>query len=180
MTVWVGIDPGARNTGVVAMRGRDILWAKVFTNPGPLIPEPAYLVGTADAIYGRVAGAFWGEIGEDLPRFAGEDLPRFAIEGVSAPKGFAGGKRSPLNPEAIIGAAATFGALVATFRDAIIVPPGGNGSKPMGAYPRELVSAAEQRKPGWAGRVGESSNARHMRSAYDVILKARIQARAAV
>lgn len=171
MTVWVGIDPGARNTGVVAMRGRDILWAKVFTNPGPLIPEPAYLVGTADAIYGRVEGAFW-EIGEDLPRFA--------IEGVSAPKGFAGGKRSPLNPEAIIGAAATFGALVATFRDAIIVPPGGNGSKPMGAYPRELVSAAEQRKPGWAGRVGESSNARHMRSAYDVILKARIQARAAV
>lgn len=156
MSILIGLDPGARNTGIIAIQDDGHIMAVTVTNSGALLPVPAdYL---ADVI------------GETLRLLTHDPLnPTIRVESITRPnwhvgKGQGGGSAS--NPEALLGTAQVLGAVMAHF-DCELIPPGRNGSKPLGAYPTDLVSDAERRKEGWEQRVG-GGKLRHVRSAWDV------------
>jgi hypothetical protein len=92
------------------------------------------------------------------------NLP-IAIEGVSDPKGFFRGSRAPINPGHLMRAAIVLGSVVGHFTDAVIIPPGGNGSQTRDSYPDCLVGRRPQGLPG----SGNGAKTRgHEQSAYDV------------
>lgn len=151
----LGIDPGARYTGVVLRDGDAVLYASTLVRPDSLDP-----VGWARSVVATIRDV----LAAHCP--AGT---RIGVEGVSTPKGFKGGRRSPIDPGAIVFAAVVLGAVIAAWPDAVVVPPGGNGSQHITHYPPELVG----RRP--AGLPGSSNNAGtrdHEQSAYDVAGKA--------
>lgn len=156
MAALIGIDPGSRNTGVMAIFDDGRAVGVTVTNEGPLLP---------------IARPYLREIGatvDDLISQA-EGEVTVKVESVTRPnwhvgKGQGGGAAS--NPEALLGTAQVLGAILAWY-DAEIVPPGRHGSRPMAHYPDALVSAGEKRKPGWETRVG-TGKLRHQRSAWDI------------
>lgn len=191
LVIVVGVDPGARGTGVVVI-DTDLVrtLAQPSTRPvvlsagtvrrlddGPVTsPPPAYLVAVADAVR------------EAVDEHAAELV---AVEGVTAPTGFADGKRHRIDPSYIIAAGMAFAAVVSRGYGAhlVIVRPGQNGSRPLGTYPDALVSAAERRNrrtvdlPAaergvpWQLRPAGSGQLKDQRSAYDVaVAGARLRA----
>lgn len=151
MTPVVGIDPGGTNTGIVVREG-DRLWF-ASTLHRALRPLPEYI---ADVL--RVVDEAQHRPG----------LP-IAVEDVTPPTGFRNGQRAPIDPASLIGTAAVLGAVLARYPDAVVVPPGGHGSGPAGAYPPELIGPREGKA--LTGRL------RHCRSAWDVAGAARLVAR---
>jgi hypothetical protein len=97
-----------------------------------------------------------------------EDMP-VAIEGVSDPKGFKNGQRASLNPAWIMRAAVVLGAVSNAWPDAVIVPPGGNGSQHTSHYPACLKGRRPADLPGDGNGAGTRA---HEQSAYDVAGKA--------
>jgi len=87
-----------------------------------------------------------------------------AVEGVTTPRSHFRGQVSLINVSGLIGAAVVLGAVLAVWPDAFVVPPAGNGSGLLEAYPPMLVGPREKKGGGWM---------RHCRSAYDVALAAR-------
>lgn len=171
----LGVDPGARSTGlaVVDSARRLVLLAHTITrdDSGPMLPVPEdYLDEVVAWVDGHVRECFC----EIHPE---GDLPAaVAVEGVGRPSWHMGGKVKPIDPSAIIAAGVVMGAVYATAAlygdlEVVIVPPGANGSKPLAAYPADLVSPAERRGRGWETRVG-GGLLRHVRSAYDVAVQA--------
>lgn len=133
----MGVDPGGRHTGVVVRDGPRLLLHHVIAST-----DVHHVLGELHVIA------------------AAHNVHVVAVEGVTAPTGFKHGKREPINLAGLIGTATMFGAIVATWPDAVVVPPGGNGSGPRGAYPPELFGPREG--PAATGRL------RHARSAFDV------------
>lgn len=144
--VVVGVDPGGRNTGVVARRADQLLWAALERrqDSGPL-PGQDYL---ADVIR-TVERAL--EVGAELT--TGDVI--LCAEEVSAPNPHLG----LTNTTGVIGTAITLGGLMAYFEEVLLVPTGAHGSGPKEAYPPGLWGVRE--KTG-GGRF------RHCRSAWDV------------
>ncbi len=70
------------------------------------------------------------------------------------------GNVSFTNVSGLLGTAMVVGAVAGFFPNTIEVPPGGNGSGHMGAYPVELRPTR--------GKGAGGDNLRHMRSAWDV------------
>lgn len=141
-----GIDPGNRWTGVIVRDRQELLAAVIVhrTSDGAL-PDRAYVDEVLDAV-------------EELRlRW---DVDRIAVEGVVEPHG-----RDPegtariMAPAGIIGTALVAGAVLGRYPEALLVPPGGNGSLPLRAYPSSLVGPGEV--------VGTGKRA-HCRSAWDV------------
>ncbi len=85
-----------------------------------------------------------------------------AHEAVQKPSPFMGksGNVSFTNVSGLLGTAMVVGAVAGFFPHTIEVPPGGNGSGHMGAYPIELRPTR--------GKGAGGDKLRHMRSAWDV------------
>lgn len=152
----IGIDPGGRSTGIVLMVDGLLLDFHVIERKGkePL-PGPAYLVAVVGTVLDMMLDRESG--GEVYPYRAPLLI---AVEGIEKPKSHIDGKKRFLDPLALAGTAAVYGHVIGTF-GTIVVPPGGNGSKPFFAYPEAI-----RPKPGGKG----SDKLRHARSAWDVAL----------
>ncbi|MGH9002126.1 MAG: hypothetical protein ACRDYV_03255 [Acidimicrobiia bacterium] len=146
MTVVVGVDPGGRQTGVVARHGDELLAADLVTRDGPdVFPDAAYLEEVTDAIGGLLVYA------SDR---AGE-AAIVAVEGVVHPSGHV----RMINAAGLLGTATVLGAVLAHYPNALVVPPAKHGGGPRQAYPARLWPPNEKRGMG---------RHRHVRSAWDI------------
>lgn len=154
----MGVDPGSKYTGVVIRDGDAVLYASTLVCPDKCTPVD------------------WSRLVlEELKVLLATraNLP-IAIEGVSDPKGFFRGSRSPINPGHLMRAAIVLGSVVGHFTDAVIIPPGGNGSQTLDSYPACLVGRRPKDLPG----SGNGARTRdHEQSAYDVAGKGATQLR---
>lgn len=149
----LGIDPGARYTGVVVRDEDTVLWSSILVRPKEMDPLP-WAVSVVEQI---------NEIRQHFPE------TKIAIEGIADPKGYNRGKRAPINPRDIMRAAAVAGGCAVAFPDAIIIPPGGNGSQDISQYPECLIGRRPKDLPGSNKGAGTRS---HEQSAFDVAGKA--------
>ena len=151
----VGIDPGGRDTGIVAVSPDGMVRTAIVTNPGELLPLPAgYLADILAAVEELTGGRHAVIRVEDVKR------PSWHVA-KDAKRGAA------TNPTGLLATAQVLGAVRAVYRNAELVPPGGNGSKPLGAYPLALVGDRERTSPGWELKTGQGKK-RHLRSAWDI------------
>ena len=159
----VGVDPGGRSTGIV-LRSRDDVEAVeviVRDDEEDYRPGSGYLAQVLDVIAavrekGRSSTGRW---------------PIVAVEDLHRPTGFArgaaSGHRTPLDPAALIGVAVVLGAVLGVYPDAIVVPPGKNGSHPLPIYPQALIGGPHNERWPRAEPAG-TGVLRHARSAWDV------------
>lgn len=145
MTAVVGIDPGGQSTGLV-VRHRDTLVAHttVLRNKRPMGWYLAEILDTASEYVSLAANAAV-EAGDWL----------VAVEGINDPNPHV----RLTNVRGLIDTATVLGAVLGRW-PAVIVPPGGNGSGPLGAYPEALRPTRGQ------GRGRDAL--RHERSGWDV------------
>lgn len=145
----IGIDPGGRSTGLVLLSGDRLIDADVIERKGKdRVPEASYLVTVRYAVL-------------SLERQS-QGPPLVCVEGLKAPNAYHDGKRKPISPLDLVGPAMVLGMVLAEWPEAVVVPPGGNGSRDWFAYPEQI------RQP--IGGKG-SDRMRHARSAYDVAVK---------
>lgn len=157
----LGVDPGGRDTGIILVDGVRV-GGRSVRSPGELLPvDQGYIQAVLSEIGGLVAGSSAPH--EVVVCVEGVTRPSWHVQ-ASASRGAAA------NPTGLIAAAVVLGAVLGTYPNAVVVPPGGNGSRPLGAYPAGLVSDGERRKSGWELRVG-GGKLRHQRSAWDVAFK---------
>jgi hypothetical protein len=145
----VGIDPGGRWTGIVAMRSGNYLGHRVVDARQSQSFERYML-----SITGWVRGTLY-----DVLR-AGERY-HVAVEGLVEPNPHMG----MTNVRALIDTAQVLGALRMEYRETVLVRPGGHGSLPRQAYPPELIGPREG--------AALKGVLRHCRSAWDVAMAAR-------
>lgn len=153
--VVIGVDPGYRDTGIVILRGGNIvaLCTVHRDEPAPVgtsLTAGDYLADVTETIEAQLARA---EIHAD-------DVDLVAVEDVVTPSPHMG----TTNPTGIIGTALTVGYVASWAREhdypVVMVRPGKNGSGPSGIYPPELLDRGGIARPGGARR--------HERSALDV------------
>ena len=174
MTAWVGVDPGARATGVVLRQGNDLLWWTVVerhTDEGRLGVGPGYVHAVLAAVRDACAVSHYPA------RVAVEEVtppnPHVTYKRRDGSKGYA--RPRPADLQAL---ATVYGGVLADHPWAVIVPPGGNGARPLSLYPYELVTDAERRAKGGMHRAaGHSATVNHARSAWDVAGQATTYAR---
>lgn len=133
----IGIDPGA-TTGLVVRHGTELLAHKTT----------AGIDGVLDAVV-------------DALEECGLRGLWVAIEDVTPPNPHMG----IINVSGIITTAKVFGAVLGAYPDAIVVPPAGHGSGPLGAYPQALRPTR--------GKGAGKDKLRHCRSAWDIAGAAR-------
>lgn len=163
--IWVATDPG-ETTAVIARDGdkaiaHELIHRALDEWPGHGI-GPVFLAHVTTRIHdfrARVAEAYPGRV------------IRLAIEGVNVPGGFKDGKRAFVHPRDLITVSLITGALIGEFPQAIIVPPGGNGSGLLASYPPEFVTPGELAR-GLDRQALQNTKERHLRSAWDVSLVA--------
>jgi hypothetical protein len=154
----LGIDPGYRYVGIVARDGDVVLSATTLVRPAgiddpfewaAMVCEESRLILFRDCPAGTKVG----------------------VEGVSAPKGFKNGERASLDPKFILFTGVVAGAVFREFKpeEAVIIPPGGNGSQHVTNYPPLLVGRRPESLPGSSNKAGTRA---HEQSAYDVAGKA--------
>ena len=146
--ITIGIDPGAKYTGVSVRQNNTVLVSSTYVKPEEK-PQVAWAVELGDKIEQDITSKF-------------PNAP-IGIEGISDPKGFQGGKRAPINPKHIIKAAIVLGALAKKFPNAVIVKSGKNGNQDW--YPEELIGRRPKDLQGSAEGAGTRN---HERSAFDV------------
>lgn len=148
----VGVDPGGRYTGVVRLLSGDKLASAVVLRrtTGDDFPDTAYIHEVIDEIAAQA-----------------ERSDIVAVEGLSEPSSHINGELSIINVKGVMGVAMVYGAVLARWPRAIIVPPGGNGALPDYAYPEPIRKYA---------RLGGPSD--HARSAFDVARVGRTMAKA--
>lgn len=158
MTTWVGIDPGARWTGVVVRQRDALLWHHVVDRS----KVSDYLADVESAVVRAMhAGA---EADSDV---------WYAVEDAVPPCGFKDGKRQFARPSDILALGQTLGwarHVVLTLTSPsrlVLVPPGGHGGSLLRLYPEALVSASERRH-GLHRKAPASSAVSHAREAWDV------------
>lgn len=142
----LGVDPGGAATGVVLIDGDRVAAPTRLLERarGQLLDE--WVHDCAQAVLG-VCSAYRPQL--------------VAVEAVNQPTGHMGmtSLRGLLDCAAVVGGVA---AVCGDYRiRLLLVAPGGHGSKPLAAYPRELVGVRE--------RAGAGKR-RHLRSAFDVAL----------
>lgn len=173
MSVIVGVDPGARSTGVVVIdtaaddrhgnRALPRLLARCTVLRDPAEP----MLEVSDLYLGDVLGiirdATNGALGRDAGGLDPLRVDVIAVERVTAPTGFAGGKRHTLDPAPIMATCVVLGAIIGRAwapAELVTVRAGARGQGPAAAYPPELLDRG--------GRVAPAGKRRHERSAYDV------------
>ncbi len=153
MRTVLGIDPGARATGLCVLSGDQIVAHRTITSEGEIFPaERRYVLAVLEA------GATLRQI---------HDVDLVAVETITRPSWHMKG-RAAVDPTALLATAEVLGAVLgvtgpSTSPKSDPTKTGHNHSAPT----RELVSPAERRKAGWENRIG-GGQLRHARSAYDV------------
>lgn len=159
----IGADPGGRQTGIVARKGRELLGFEVIERVGKSdLPDLEYITAVVDAIW---------QLGRQ-PQARGGVL---AVEGVTKPSGHAKGRKGHLiDPAGLMGTSMVFGAILAEFRHTplIVVEPGQHGQAALRFYPPELVGPRE--------RTGSGGRLRHCRSAWDIARAGATRARSVI
>lgn len=160
----IGIDPGERETGIIRREGPLLRGFLVVESPakpatGKAVPlDPLYLAAIIAALDASLSAA----------RAATARAPVIAVEGLKAPNGHVRmiNARPLITTGVVVGAVLTYLTLAVPDLDEIVlVPPGGYGSLPLAAYPRQLVGPRE----GLAGMLKTGSGRlRHARSAWDI------------
>ena len=147
----IGVDPGARYTGVV-IRDADVpLYSATLVRPDDM-SGPDWALSVVSQVRKILEDNNWWGI-------------PMGIEGISDPKGFYRGKKASINPKDIIRAGMVVGALYATYDNVIIIPPGDNGSQHLSFYPDALKGRRPKDLP---GDVQGAKTRGHEQSAYDV------------
>lgn len=181
MTAWIGIDPGGRDTGVVALDRTRVDVPRLIT--GVVVTRevdedtvdqtrgveigPRYLAQVLDAVDGAIAAVECVRV-------------RLAVETVVPPNPHVTRRdgRSLTNPKDAIAAAIVLGAVLARWPVAVRVPPSRNGAALLATYPPEFVTAGERRL-GLNRPAQHNARVCHLRSAWDVALQGPGYARAA-
>ncbi len=153
----MGIDPGARNTGVSVVRGEIPVYSATIVRNGDE-DHIAYALRVLDT-----TKKVWEEYGPGV----------VGIENVSKPKGFSRSSKgaSPINPGSLIMTGVVLGAVISFFRDdkgMVMVHPRGNGSRNLTQYPDSLKGRRPNNLPGESNGAGRG----HEQSAFDIALKA--------
>ena len=148
----VGVDPGWRDTGIVARDGAELIAHDIYSRPSNGMPTAAEIDDLLHAIW-VVMPLGWRGV-------------TVAVEGINPLRGLrrtAGGvQQGTTNPKHSLGTAVLVGAVYGAFSHidrAVIVPPAKHGQRELADYPPELVGA---RETSGGGRL------RHCRSAWDV------------
>jgi len=139
--VVVGIDPGGAATGIVAREGDTLVgWCLLERDRDQSFEH-------------------WvRECAETARTFVAKtEATLVAIEMINEPTWHV--RQRPITVLGILDTQAVIGALLVSLPNVVLVPPGGNGSGPLLAYPKELVGAREHRGTGYR---------RHLRSAWDL------------
>jgi hypothetical protein len=147
----IGVDPGARYTGVVVRDGDAVLLASTLVRPDSVESGTEWALLVVAQLQ-----AIMREFPVTMP---------MGVEGISDPKGFQNGKKAAINPKDIIRAGIVLGAVVAMWPQAVIVQPGNNGSKHYSHYPASLIGRRPADLPGDSQSAGTRG---HEQSAYDV------------
>ena len=171
----VGIDPGARNTGLVLvefpqMGGHRSTLHKSLTIENPVsdfLPlADEYVMLVKDAI----SDLSWQATSSDV---------LIAVEGVTRPTWNNAGRfgGAAIDPGPLLSTALLVGHLAGSFRErgwpVRVVPPNHHGGGALASYPESLVSDAEKRRRNWRATVGgDKAKLRHERSAFDVAMAA--------
>lgn len=151
----LGIDPGARNVGVVLRDGDAVLYASTLRRD--------------DAVDEYV----WPhQVVAEVKAALGASRVPMGIEGVHAPRWHMNGEVSPVRPKDLIALGMVVGALTAVWPQAVVIHPGKNGSQHVSHYPRCLVG---RRPPELSGSTAGGKRA-HEQSAFDVAGKAALVA----
>jgi len=162
VTVWVGIDPGARTTGVTARDGTRLVgWILVDrTIVEPDTDRPG--LPTMRAIV------------EAAARLADPATSRIAVEDLLPPNPHVTRKdgSSIIGWAAMLDVREIIGYVRCTYPAAVVVRPHGYGSMALASYPDELVSARERahalKHRTLLAPAPQSSTLRHARSGWDV------------
>lgn len=140
MTVTIGVDPGARHTGLVEVRdGHLETSVTIHAGPGsPLhVPSPLYVAQIVEWLTGRASD-------------------RVHIETVNVPRVYMRGQKQMISPASVMGACVVIGAVLAVRPGAVLVAPGGHGQLPDSMYPAALTVR------------GQKTARKHERSAWDI------------
>jgi len=167
VTGWVGVDPGARESGVVARAGaRLVAWRVIdrhVVEPGT--EEPG--IPTLETIVATIAEFL------DLLR-AGPS--RVAVERAKKPNPHLG----MIDVGYLLGTREVIGYVRCAYPGAVLIDPAKNGRQPLITYPRELISPGEiahaDRARTWHAEPGDSASHRHVRSAWDLAGRAPVEA----
>lgn len=149
MTVFLGIDPGGRETGIVVRRRDELLAAQVVVRQDDrLMPNGDYCAAVAACALRLLdSGAGMGPRDPDLVVCV-EDVRYWPQQ-----------KATQRNLTGLLGAAIVLGAVYARWADAVTVPPGsGHGGLHESAYPAQI-------RPRRSGKGTDKM--RHCRSAWD-------------
>lgn len=157
----LGVDPGARETGLVLARGRDLLGHDVVIGAEKITARGCPIYGT---YLHQVVAAM-----DELLERAGLLAPAVvAVESLRPPSPHMG----LTNVAGAMATAAVIGAVVEwankRLLELLLVEPAELGKSPLQAYPAELRGVRETKGTGIL---------RHARSAWDVTLVARYQLR---
>lgn len=148
--ITIGIDPGAKYTGVSVRDGGECLLSSTYVRPDDTMPI-SWAVEVAKMIQEDVINVF--------------PDASIGIEGVTVPNAYNQGKLALNSPKHIIHTALVVGALAALHPNAVVIRPGKNGSQPLESYPEALRG---RRPKELAGSNNGAGTRNHERSAYDV------------
>lgn len=155
----IGVDPGARNTGVVVTDGEIPILSSTLVRKDEETPFDYAL---------RVAHIVNDVIDDYEVGVAG-------VEKVTMPTGFSrGGVRgaSPINPGSLVMTGVVVGTVIRMLSehdlDVVMVHPRGNGSRNLTQYHPSLKG----RRPKWLAGSSQGAGRGHEQSAYDIALKA--------
>lgn len=159
MTGWVGVDPGAVETGVVARDGSRLVAARLVdrrrVEPDADEPGPATMTEVADVV-------------EEFLELLGAGVDRVVVERAARPNPHLG----LIDVGALLAAREVIGFVRCRFPWSVLVAPARHGRRPLSSYPRDLVSPREaahaDRAGTWHAEPGTSSSLRHLRSAWDI------------
>lgn len=157
MTTWIGVDPGARFSGIVAREGMTILGCRIIDRKDiePEADRPG--IDTMEAIT------------EAIGQVADPASARIAVEDVVQPTGHMG----MANVVDLLRTAEIIGYLRNAFPGVVLVRPNRHGRSALLTYKAAgLVTRSEaqhaDRAHTWMAEAPSGSTMRHARSAWDV------------
>ncbi|WP_009473847.1 hypothetical protein [Rhodococcus sp. JVH1] len=151
----LGIDPGAKFTGICVIDGRDVIASADVATEYDLFPaDRRYIQEVLNQAY-RLLDTL--------------QVQTVAVETITRPSWHMKG-RAAVDPTALLATAEVLGAVLgfAWPVPTLQVQPGKNGSQPFGTYPPTLVTPQERRTPSWQLKIAGKGKLCHQRSAYDV------------
>ena len=163
----VGVDTGARWTGLVVCIGEKIIAADTLEMEHPDRIKPAVVCESDAAVLSGALTSLLAAAGVD------PHLDLVAVESIQAPRGHAKGRKGHLiSPWHLMRAAALAATAltvhpVASARARVLVPPGGHGGHPLPVY-RSIPGSDGLLVGARETTGGGKSKYQHRRSAYDV------------